>query len=126
MLTLIAPVFSGPLDVFGRMLSLYAKRKKFTLVWDKLLNCVIPKFVGLYGKFLTLIRRAIWRVTGSTIANCTTTYIGFTITTLANTFKSQSWKKAVDFVSCFFSAGSMIAGFLDFADGNFDGECKLI
>ena len=112
--------------MFGRVLSWYAKRKSFTIVWDKLLNGVVPKFVGLCGKFFTVIRKAIWRVTGSVIANCTTTYIGTTITTLANKFKGKAWNKAIDFISCFFSAGSMIAGFLDLADGKFDGRCKLI
>ncbi len=40
-------------------------------------------------------------------------------------FKNSSWNTAWDIASCFFSAGSMIAGFLDYMDGRFDGKCKV-
>lgn len=124
-LTLVAPLFSGPLDIIGRTLSWYAKKKSIKLIWDKLLYGVVPKFKGLFSKFFTAIRKAIWRVTGSLIANCTTTFIGSTITRFVNMFKNKTWNKIIDFISCFFSAGSMIAGFLDYIDGNFDGRCRL-
>ena len=38
---------------------------------------------------------------------------------------NKSWNKIIDFISCFFSVGSMIAGFLDFIYGSFDGRCRL-
>lgn len=39
--------------------------------------------------------------------------------------RSSSWNRAWDIASCFFSAGSMIAGLLDFLDGRFDGKCRI-
>ena len=56
-LTLVAPLFSGPLDFLGRSLSWYAKKKSFTLVWDKLLYGIVPKFKGLFGKFLQRLEK---------------------------------------------------------------------
>ena len=60
------------------------------------------------------------------IANSTTTSISIGITKFVNQFRYKSWNKAIDFISCFFSAGSMIAGFLDwFSDKKFDGKIRM-
>jgi hypothetical protein len=95
------------------------------LIWDTLLKGIIPKFTGLFSKFFTAIRTAIWRVTGSLISNTTTNLIGINIGNMVKLFRKASWNKAFDFISCFFSAGSMIAGALDALDGNFDGKVKF-
>lgn len=124
-LTLVVPYFSGPLDIFGRGLKALANKKNFTLVWEKLLYGAVPKFKGLFSRGFTGIRTAIWRVTGSWIANSTTALIGANIVNFVKLFRNSSWNKAWDIASCFFSAGSMIAGLLDYGDGQFDGKCKL-
>lgn len=85
----------------------------------------VPKFKGLFSRGFTGIRTAIWRVTGSWISNSTTSLIGANITNFVRLFRSSSWNKAWDIASCFFSAGSMIAGLLDYLDGRFDGKCKV-
>ena len=124
-LTLVVPYFSGPLDIFGRGLKALANKKNFTLVWEKLLYGAVPKFKGLFSRGFTGIRTAIWRVTGSWISNSTTSLIGANITNFVRLFRSSGWNKAWDIASCFFSAGSMIAGLLDYLDGRFDGKCKV-
>ena len=128
-LTLIAPAFSGPLDVIGSSLSWYARKKGIKLVWDKLLHGVIPKFKGLFSKFFTLIRKAIWRATGALIANFSSSLFGDAITRIMKffnkIFKTGIRNKFIDAISCFFSAGSMVAGILDALDGNFDGRIKI-
>lgn len=124
-LTLVVPYFSGPLDVFGRGLKYYASRRNFTLVWEKLLYGAVPKFKGLFSRAFTGIRTAIWRVTGSWISNSLTSSMSYGISRFVNCFRSSSWNRAWDIASCFFSAGSMIAGLLDFLDGRFDGKCRI-
>lgn len=124
-LTLVAPYFSGPLDVWGRFISYIAKKNNFKLIWNKLLYGAVPQFRGLFCRFFTSIRTCIWRVTGSFISNSCTTLIGLYIGLISKNLNSDVWKKRIDIISCFFSAGSMIAGLLDYADGSFDGDIKF-
>lgn len=42
-----------------------------------------------------------------------------------NILKSNACRNAIDIISCFFLAGSMIAQLLDFGDGKFGGKCEL-
>ena len=123
--TLIIPYFSGPLDVYGRIIQALAKKKNITLVWEKLLYGVVPKFKGLFSKAFTAIRKAIWRVSGSLISNSFSALINANITNFVNLISKSRWNKAWDIISCFFSAGSMVAGIIDYVDGKFNGECRL-
>lgn len=47
------------------------------------------------------------------------------ITNFVKLISRSRWNKAWDIISCFFSAGSMVAGIIDYVDGNFNGECRL-
>jgi len=96
-----------------------------SVAWNKLLYGVVPKFSGLFIKFFTAIRIVIWRITGSFISNCTSAGIGYVVTTLVKNCQFWSWSKIIDVISCFFSAGSMLAGVLDWLDGDFDGKVCL-
>ena len=123
--TLTIPYFSGPLDIYGRLIQALAKKKNISLIWNKLLYSVVPKFKGLFGKAFTAIRKAIWRVSGSLISNSFSTLINANITKFVKLISRSRWNKAWDIISCFFSAGSMVAGIIDYVDGNFNGECRL-
>lgn len=63
------PYAVAPYDVFGNAFAMFAKKNGIKLVWEKLLTTVVPKVVGVFSSFLTLIRTVIWRVTGALISN---------------------------------------------------------
>ena len=123
--TLLMPYAVAPYDVIGNGLAWLAKKAGFSLVWNKLLTGVVPKVISIFSKFFTLIRTIIWRVTGSLISNTVYLMISKLNGLLLETANNETIKALWIVVSMFFSFGSMIAGVLDLADGDFDGRISI-
>lgn len=47
------------------------------------------------------------------------------ITNFVKLISRSRWNKVWDIISCSFSAGSRVAGIIDYVDYNFNGECRL-
>ena len=124
--TLFAGWFKWSYDIIGMGLSKTFERFGAKRLADKLLTSVVPKVIGLMSKGLTLIRTAIWRVTGATIANLTSTGVASFFAWLVAKLNSADTDELYRFISMFFTTGSLIAGFLDkILDGDLDGYIRI-
>ena len=131
-MTLLIPQVAGSYDVIGKGLEVSFKflarfkwLSKIVKFVNMLLTGVVSKVVGIFSKFFTFIRTAIWRITGAIIANSVTTGIGILMCKIANSFM-KNVEKLILFVSMFFSFGSIIAGILDIVtDNNLNGIIVL-
>ena len=123
--TLLMPYAVAPYDVIGNSLAWLAKTNGINLVWNKLLTSVVPKVVGIFSSFFTIIRTVIWRVTGSMLSNGLYTFISRITGKLLRFAQNETINNLWTLISMFFSFGSMIAGVLDFADGDFNGYIAI-
>lgn len=126
-LMILAPGFSWPYDLLGMAIEQILKKRGWKSVAKYLLKTAVPKFKGLFSKGFTLIRKAIWRITGASLS------WGFS--TLANTFikniisiLKRPWLDDFYIIaSSFFSAGAFIAMVLDFvSDRDLNEEIVLV
>ena len=129
MLDIIVPQFSGPMDIAGKALKvILGKSRAYTTVAkliSKLTKGVIPKFRGLFSKFFTFIRKAIWRVTGYLISNSIKGTILTVLSKIAKLLLNSKLAKAIDIILCLCSAGGWVALTIDLVDGKFNGRCRL-
>lgn len=95
-MTLLIPQVAGSYDVIGKGLEVSFKflarfkwLSKIVKFVNMLLTGVVPKVVGIFSKFFTFIRTAIWRITGAIIANSVTTGIGILLCKIANSFMKK-------------------------------------
>ena len=129
MLDILVPQFSGPMDIAGKAIKAMIGRtvsySVVSKVVKKLTKSTIPKFRGLFSKFFTLIRKAIWKVTGYYISNGLKTKIMNILKKLTNILTKYRIDLVVDIIFCLCSAGGWIALTIDIIDGNLNCRCRL-
>lgn len=78
----------------------------------------MPKVKGLFSKGFTLIRKAIWRVTGNISANAISTLFGKGINIITSIFarlvRNNNLYTAFYFIGRMLTLGSLIALILDY------------
>lgn len=128
-LDIFAPQVAGPMDIVGRSIkAIFSGTKtyaKVAKVITKLKSGVIPQFKGLFTKFFTGIRKAIWRATGYTISASFGNAITSTLSHFVNILTNSRFSAQVDIIICMFSIGGWIALLVDMTDGSFNSSCKL-
>ncbi len=116
--TAIGSWFKYSYDIVGAGLSYYAKKKGIKYFYQKLLYGVVPKVKGLFSKGFTLIRKAIWRVTGNISANAISTLFGKGINIITSIFsrlvRNNNLYTAFYFIGRMLTLGSLIALILDY------------
>lgn len=116
--TAIGSWFKYSYDIVGAGLSYYAKKKGIKYFYEKLLYGVVPKVKGLFSKGFTLIRKAIWRVTGNISANAISTLFGKGINIITSIFarlvRNNNLYTAFYFIGRMLTLGSLIALILDY------------
>ena len=110
-------------DIIGSGLRWYAQRKGFTLFYEKLLYGVVPKIKGVFGKWLTLLRKAIWRFAGNVCGNMTSGFLSTALSKFLSSFliliKKSGAAKVMKIVCRLLTLGSVIALILDWiTDGD--------
>lgn len=128
-LDIFAPQVAGPMDIVGRSIkAIFGGTKtysKVAKVITKLKSGVVPQFKGLFSKYFTGIRKAIWKATGYTISNGLGNAITSTISRFVNILTNSRFSEQVDIIICMFSIGGWIALLIDMTDGSFNSKCVL-
>ncbi|MCM1284716.1 MAG: hypothetical protein NC213_08675 [Acetobacter sp.] len=126
---ILIPAAAGSVDVIGKSLKTiiggtktYAKVSK---VINKLKTGVVPTVKGIYSKFHTAIRTAIWRATGYTISSALGNSISSGLNKIVNWITNSKFTEQVEIIFCLFSLGGWIALLIDATDGRLNGVCRL-
>ena len=114
-LMILSPYFSWPYDLLGKAIEKMLKKQGWKSVSKYLLTTAIPKFKGMFSKGITLIRKAIWRITGATISWAFSSTVNSFIKKIISFLTSSRYSTFYSIVSSFFSAGAFIALMLDYA-----------
>lgn len=114
-ITLLGPSFKYGFDIIGTGLTYLAKKIGYKSFASKLLYGVVPKFKGLFSKFFTTIRTAVYRATGAVISNLTGSFFSKISSTIAKYYKQGKYDTIYRYASTFFSAGSLVAAFMAWA-----------
>lgn len=110
--TILGPSFKYGYDVVGYGLKLIARKYGYKSFANKLLYSVVPKFRGLFSKFFTTIRTAVWRITGSFLSNTTNNFFVHIGKYISRLYKNGKYYTIYSFIATFLSAGSLVAAFM--------------
>ena len=129
-LTLLCSWVKGAWDIIGSALKIYARSKGYNYFYNYLLTSAVPKWKGMFSTTITWIRKAIWRATGATLSNLSssimTTALNKVVAIVSTTFKQKGITKALDIAFRLMSTGSAVALFLDWlTDRKVDNKIKI-
>ena len=126
---IFASGLAAPMDIAGKVIKkLFGKSKTYKAV-SKVINHltkgVVPQFKGLFSKFFTKIRTAIWRVTGHYLSSKVSSFVCNIANRFINIITGSSMSVAIDMIFCMFSASGWVAMFMDLLDGKFDNKVNI-
>lgn len=129
-LTLLCSWVKGAWDIMGSALKIYARKKGYNYFYNYLLTSAVPKWKGMFSTAITWIRKAIWRATGATLSNLSsstmTSALNKVVTLVSTTFKQKGATKALDIAFRLLSTGSAVALFLDWlTDKKVDNKIRI-
>ena len=129
-LTLLCSWVKGAWDIMGSALKIYARKKGYNYFYNYLLTSAVPKWKGMFSTAITWIRKAIWRATGATLSNLSsstmTSALNKVVTLVSTTFKQKGVTKALDIAFRLLSTGSAVALFLDWlTDKKVDNKIRI-
>ena len=117
------------MDIAGKAIKkVFGKTKTYTAVSKvvkHLTKGVVTKFKGLFSKFFTKIRTAIWRVTGHYISSKANGIVLSLANKFINVLTGSKFSVQIDMIFCMFSASGWVAMFMDLLDGKFDNKVHI-
>lgn len=128
-LAICASGIATPMDIAGKAIKKVfggsRTYKAVSKVVNHLTKGVVPKFKGLFSKFFTKIRTAIWRVTGYYISNKAKGIVCNTANRFINILTRSRFSVQIDMIFCMFSASGWVAMFMDLLDGQFNNRVYI-